>query len=278
MKLRAVLREPLLHFLLIGLGLFLLYGQVSPSVSGSRRITVSQAQVDELVRQYRTAWNRSPSPAELKGLIDTYVRDEILYREGLSMGLDRDDAVIKRRVRQKYDLISEEEDRSDPTDADLLAYLKAHPAAFVRPAVVGFDQIFFDPASSSPEAVGTAKAVLARGANTEAIGQASMLPRHVDNSSLDLVARDFGDNFAKQVGTAPVGKWVGPLASEFGVHLIRVNSRTAPSLPPLDRVRAAVAREWENDRRERSSRAEYRRLRADYDVIIEGKLRPASAQ
>jgi len=269
---RSILREPLLHFLLIGLGLFILYGQVSPGDSDSRRIVVSQSLVDDMVRQYRSTWNRPPTPAELNGLIDTYARDEIVYREGLSMGLDKDDAVIKRRIRQKYELIAEEGERSAPTDADLNAYLKAHPAEFVRPAVVSFDQIFFDPASTSPETVDAAKAVLATGTDPAKFGQPSMLPRHVANNSIDLVARDFGDDFAKRVGTAPVGQWVGPLASGFGVHLVRVSARAAPALPPLDRVRAAVAREWESDRRRRSSEADYRKARADYDVVIKARL------
>lgn len=269
---KALLREPLLHFLLIGLALFLLYGRVSPGDSDSRRIVVSQTQVEDMVRQYQSTWNRSPTRAEVNGLIDTYIRDEIVYREGLSMGLDKDDAVIKRRIRQKYELIAEEEDRSASTDLDLLAYLKAHPAAFVRPAVVSFDQVFFDPASTSPEEVGAVKAALAKGADPAKFGQPSMLPRHVSNSAIDLVARDFGDNFAKQVGAAPVGRWVGPLPSGFGVHLLRVNGRTAPALPPLAQIRAAVSREWESDQRARSSEANYRKAREDYDVIIKAKL------
>jgi parvulin-like peptidyl-prolyl isomerase len=86
------------------------------------------------------------------------------------------------------------------------------------------------------------------------------------------VARDFGGGFAKQVGAAPVGKWIGPVASGFGVHLVRVNDRTAPTLLPIESVRAAVAREWESDRRARASEEEYRKLSGDYDVVIEGKL------
>ena len=201
-----------------------------------------------MVRQYRSTWNRTPTPAEVKGLIDTFVRDEILYREGLSLGLDKDDAVIKRRIRQKYDLIAEEEQaRSAPTDADLAAYLKANPAAFLQPPVISFDQIFFDPAGTSPEAVGAVKVALEKGANPVAQGQPSMLPRRVANVSLELVARDFGDSFARQIGAAPVGRWAGPIASGLGVHLVQVSARSMPALPPLDRVRAAVAREWESD-------------------------------
>jgi hypothetical protein len=272
LNVRALLREPLLHFLLIGLALFIFYGRVSPGDSDSRRIVISQSQVDDMVRQYQSTWTRPPTQAEIRGLIDTYVHDEIVYREGLSMGLDKDDAVIKRRIRQKYELIAEEEERSAPTDADLAAYLKAHPAEFLRPAIVSFDQVYFDAATTSPEAVGAVETALAKGADPAKFGQPSMLPRHVADSGIDLVARDFGDNFAKQVGTAPVGQWIGPVVSGFGVHLVRVSARTRPALPPLDQVRAAVAREWESDQRTRSSDADYRKARADYDVIIKAKL------
>ena len=272
MSLRSLVRAPLLHFFLIGLGLFFLYGRVSPGDSESRRIVVSQSQVDDLVRQYGATWNRSPTPSELSGLVDAFVRDEIIYREGLSMGLDRDDAVIKRRIRQKYDLIAEEEGaRLAPIDADLKAYLKAKPGKFVRPAIVSFEQIYFEPASSSPEAVSAVKASLAARADPTAFGQPSILPRNLKNVSLDLVARDFGDNFASAVGVAPVGRWVGPMASGLGVHLVRVSARSAPILPPLDEVRSAVTREWESDRRTRAREAEYRKLRDEYDVVVEAK-------
>jgi parvulin-like peptidyl-prolyl isomerase len=267
-----LLREPLLHFLLIGLALFLLYGRVSPGDSDSRRIVIGQSQVDDMVRQYQSTWTRPPTPAEIRGLIDTYVHDEIVYREGLSLGLDKDDAVIKRRIRQKYELIAEEEERSEPTDAGLAAYLKAHPAEFLRPAIVSFDQVYFDAATTSPEAVDTVKATLAKDANPAKFGQPSMLPRHVAASGIDLVARDFGDTFAKQVAAAPVGQWVGPIVSGFGVHLVRVSARTPPAVPPLDQVRPAVAREWESDQRTRSSQTDYRKARANYDVIIKAKL------
>jgi hypothetical protein len=271
-KFRALLREPLLHFLLIGLALFILYGRVSPGDSDSQRIVVGQNLVDDMVRQYRSTWNRAPTRAELNGLIETYVRDEITYREGLSMGLDKDDAVIKRRIRQKYELIAEEGDRTAPTDADLAAYLKAHPAKFTLPAVVSFEQIFFDPAGTSPEAVGAVKAALEKGANPAGFGEPSMLPRQVTNSSLDLVERDFGDGFAAQVGAAPLEQWVGPFASGIGVHLLRVSARAAPTVPALSQVRTAVAREWESDQRTRSSEADYRQARSNYEVIIRAKL------
>ena len=277
MSWRSILREPLLHFLLIGLALFLLYGQVSPGGSDSRRIVVSQAQVDAMVREFKGSRNRQPTAAELSALIDSHVRDEIIYREGRSLGLDEDDAVIKRRIRQKYDLIAEEQDRAAPTDQELLAFLKAHPEKFSRPAVVDFDQIYFDPTSSNPQKLFAAKAALASGGRPDEVGDPSMLPARISDSSIDLVANDYGDHFAGQVGMAPVGKWVGPLASSLGVHLVRVNARSAPSLPSLVEIKAEVLREWENDRRTRSREDDYRKLRDGYEVVVEAKLTKATA-
>ncbi len=276
MPVRRILREPLLHFLLIGLALFVYYGHVAPGDRDARRIVVSQAQVDDLVRQFRATWNQPPTPRELSGLVESYVHDEILYREGRALGLDRDDAVIKRRVRQKLEVMSEEEiSHEAPTDADLSAYLQVHPDAFRQPAVVAFEQIFF--ASTGSEAdlgrrIDAARRALEHGADPATLGQATMLPARLEETPLDLVGREFGEPFAKQLLAAPVGQWTGPLASGFGVHLVRVNVLRPPVLPPLQAVRQAVAREWEYDQRRRALDDNYRKLRRTYDVVIEANL------
>ena len=272
MSIGNLLREPLLHFLLIGTALFVVFGLVSPGDSDSKRIVVTQAQVDDLVRQYHSLWSRAPTAVELQRLIETQVHNELVYREGRSLGLDRDDAVIKRRVRQKYDLMAEEENSlGAPTDAQLEGYRVAHPAQFMQPAVLSFDQVFFNQATTSPEVLDVARAALVRGADPASQGQSSLLPTHVTDSALDLVARDFGTQLAKEIATVPVGQWVGPLISGYGVHLVRVNARSAAELPPLAQVRASVEREWENDQRNRARETSYARLRADYTVVVEGR-------
>jgi len=269
---KALAREPLLHFLLIGLALFAFYDRVSPGDSDSRRIVISQSQVDDIVHQYQSTWTRSPTPAEMRGLIETFVHNEIVYREGLSMGLDKDDDVIKRRIRQKYELIAEEENFAQPGDADLDTYLKAHPAVFLRPAVITFDQVYFDATTTDPSTVRSVRTALEKGANPATLGDPSMLPRHVAKSGIDIVARDFGEDFGKQVAAAPIGVWVGPLMSGVGLHLVRVNARTPPYLPPIGQVRAAVEREAESDRRSRSSLDDYRKARAGYEVVIKARM------
>src|SRR5512134_3583178 len=131
---RKLLREPMLHFLLIGIVLFAAYQWMAPADSAGRDIVITQGVVDDLVTQHVAAKGREPSPTELNDLIESYVRDEILYREGVKLGLDRDDIVVKRRVRQKIELMAEEDASTGaPTDAELSAYLAASPARFVQP-------------------------------------------------------------------------------------------------------------------------------------------------
>lgn len=245
-------------------------------------IVVSEAMVDDMAREHEARWSRKPSDQELAGLVDAYVRDEILYREGLALGLDRDDPLIKRRIRQKFEVIAEEQSAREatPSDADLTAYMTENAGRFLLPATVSFEQIFFDNAGTAADigrAVAAARVAMARGANPRKLGQASMLPRRVENAAQDLVARDFGAGFARQVETAPVGQWSGPIASSFGAHLVRVTARTPAALPKLDEIRQIVAREWESERRTSARNESYQTLRGNYTVVIEAKKLPSLA-
>ena len=274
MRARRLLQEPLLHFLLIGIALFIAHGLIAPP-NRADTIVVSEQIVDELAREHEVRWTRRPSDQELAGLVDTYVRDEILYREGLALGLDRDDALIKRRVRQKFEVIAEEQSASEaPSDADLNAYVTKNAKRFILPATVSFEQIFFENAGTRPDverAVAAARLALARGADPTKLGQATMLPGRVEKTAQDLVARDFGTGFAQQIETAPLEQWSGPIASSFGTHLVRVTARTTATLPELDRIRQSVGREWENERRASSRSDSYQKLRERYTVVIEPK-------
>jgi len=237
----------MLHFLLIGIALFGAYRWVSPGDSGERRIVITQGVVDHLVTQHVAARGREPSTTELNHLIESYVRDEILYREGVKLGLERDDIVVKRRVRQKIEMIAEEDASTGaPTDADLSAYLAANQARFVQPAILTFEQVV-------------------RGASL------TLLPHRMTRTPADLVARDFGASCAAALEKVPVGEWVGPIDSSFGAHYVRVSDRTPPAAPQLAAVRDHVVREWENERRQRARNDAYTKMRGEYQVSIETK-------
>lgn len=275
MRLRRLLAEPMLHFLVMGIALFTAYQCMAPDDSTGRRILVTQGVVDDLVTQHMAARGREPSPVELKNLIAAYVREEVLYREGVALGLERDDIVVKRRVRQKLEVMAEEAASSAPTDADLAAYLSAHQARFIQPAVLSFEQVFLGHAGSGPGvllAVATVRDAVQRGVAPEALGARSMLQQRMVHVGADLVARDFGAEFAAALEKAPLGEWTGPIASSFGEHYVRVSSRMASSTPQLAEVRDQVMREWENARRKRARDDDYAKMRREYEVIVEAAV------
>ena len=274
MRTRILLGEPMLHFLLIGIALFGAYRWRSPGDSGGRRIVVTQGVVDDLVTQHVAARGREPSTTELHHLIESYVRDEILYREGVRLGLERDDIVVKRRVRQKVEMIAEEDASTRaPTDADLSAYLAANQARFVQPAIVTFEQVFIGESTSGPgvHAVAFTREALRKGDDPDELGKPTLLPRRMTRTPADLVARDFGAAFAASLETVPVGEWVGPIDSSFGAHYVRVSDRTPAVAPQLAAVRDHVVREWENERRQRARNDAYAKMRSGYEIGIEAK-------
>jgi len=275
MRMRQLLSEPILHFLLLGILLFAGYRWQAPGDSTGRGIVITQGVVDDLVIQHVAARGREPSATELNRLIESYVHDEIFYREGVRLGLDRDDLVVKRRVRQKIELIEEDASTRTPTDADLSAYLAANPARFAQPAVLTFEQVFLGSSINGPDivrAVAITYEALRNGTDPKRLGTPTLLPYSMIETPSDLVARDFGANFAAALETIPIGEWSGPIDSSFGAHYVRVSDRTPAVTPPLGAVRDQVVREWENDRRLRARTDAYGRMRREYEVSIEAAL------
>jgi len=273
LRIRKLLGEPMLHFLLIGIALFAAYQWVAPADSAGHRIVITEGVVDDLVTQHVAAKGREPSASELNHLIEMYVRDEILYREGVRLGLDRDDIVVKRRVRQKIEVFAEEDASTRaPTEADLSAYLTANQARFVQPAILTFEQVFLGESTAGPgvvHAVAIAREALRNGTDPEELGTPTLLAHRMTRTPADLVARDFGDSFASALERVPIGEWAGPIGSNFGAHYVRVSQRTPMATPPLAVVRDQVEREWENDRRQRARAEAYARMRVEYEVSVE---------
>ena len=274
------LREPLLHFLLLGALLFVLFawlgGDTGPM---SNRITVSQAQVQQLATAFTKIWQRPPTEEELKGLVDDYVREEIAYREAVAMGLDRDDTIIRRRMRQKLEfLVEDAASAMPPTESELQAYLDAHPDSFRFEPQVAFRQVYVDP-SRDGDAAKRALALLAQlrevgpGAALDGLGDSIMLDPELPLLRQDEVARLFGTEFAERVVTLPPGRWEGPVQSGYGLHLVMVRELVPGREATLDEVRRDVERELLGERRREQLAAMYDELLDKYSVTIEG---PAS--
>lgn len=271
-RLRALLREPLLHFLVLGAALFLLHGLIAGR-DGPAEFTVSAGQVQRLADGWQRVWRRPPSAAELAALIEDHLREEVLYREALALGLDQDDTIIRRRLRQKMEFIGGDVAPPEPGEADLQAYLAAHPERFREPARLAFRQVFLD--RERPDAEAEAGRLLTRvaaygtGPVPATLGDPTLLAADHAAITEPEVEAMFGPAFAAALLQAPVGRWSGPVASPYGLHLVLVRERAPGRLPPLDEVREAVRRAWQAARAQEAGEAFYRELRARYQVTVE---------
>ena len=275
---KRILKEPLLHFLVLGAGLFLLYALMPKSAAsdGAGKIIVTQGQIDHLVSGFAKAWQRPPTPEELAGLVRDRVREEVCCREAMAMRLDKDDTVIRRRLRQKLEFISNDiAALAEPTDADLNAYFEAHPDKFRVEPQFTFRQVYLDPKRHRDSLPRDATQLLTQlnqaGANAEAsaLGDSFLLEHQFNAEPASEVAKQFGEKFAAKLSGLSPGRWQGPVESGYGTHLVLVSERTEARLPALAEVRAAVRHEWANAQRLEANEKFYRDLLKRYTVTIE---------
>jgi len=283
---KRILQEPLLHFVLLGAALFVAYGMMSRTSNQSEpaAIVVTQGQIEHLAISFTQAWRRPPTAEELAGLVRDLVREEVYCREAVAMGLDQDDTVIRRRLRQKLEFVSADiAAMAEPSEADLQAYLEANPEAFRTPTRFSFTQIHLDPAKHGVHLARDAADLLARlnqaGAPVDLadLGDSRLLDQQFALVSATDIAQQFGAQFASQLGLVEPGRWVGPLESGYGVHLVLVTARTEGRLPPLADVRPAVRTAWTNARRLAANEEFYQNLLKRYKVVIEPPPRAPAA-
>jgi hypothetical protein len=278
--LKKLLHEPLIHFMLIGIVLFGLFSMVGePESDKSNRLVVTQVHVDRLVKTYQKRWGRPPGQAEVKNMVDDFIRQEILYREALAMGLDKDDALVKRRMAQKLEFIFEDiATPPEPDDAQLQAYLKKHSEKFTQPARYTFSQVYWSVDKRGDKAIDDAKRLLARlqqsshKVDVSAAGDALMLSHHHTDTSQPEVARLFGKPFSEKLNGIKPGQWTGPMDSAYGVHLVNVQQRTDTRLPELAEIRDQVKREYIFDWQRDANAQFYDTLRERYEIIVEQPL------
>jgi hypothetical protein len=270
---RKLLREPLIHFLVLGAVLFLVFDLTAESDQpGKRRIVVSSGQVEQLAGQFSRTWMRPPTADELAGLVEEYVRSEIYYREALALGLAQDDPYVRNRLALKLEILLDDlSAEADPGDEALSRFLEAHAERFAEPARLSFRQVYLSPERhSDPVAEAQRLRELLRdGADPSALGDVSMLISGLDAASPDVIARHFGEDFAAALLALEPGGWVGPVRSTFGLHLVRVSEHRPPSQPALAEVRDLVLAEWRDQRRSEAREEAYGRLRERYEVVME---------
>jgi parvulin-like peptidyl-prolyl isomerase len=232
---------------------------------------VSAGRIEQLASIFAKTWQRPPTPQELKGLIDDYVIEEVYYRKAVALGIDKNDTMIRRRMRQKMEFLSDDvAGLAEPSDEELKAYLAANESKFRTEPVYTFRQIFFNPEKhpGDPQAYVQARAeILSAGGKIE--GDQTLLPAYFAEVPGRAVDNTFGTGFANQLDALALGQWAGPLASGIGLHLIRLESRVPGRLPDLKAIRPLVQREWANQKRLDLRQKFNAGLLKDYKVVID---------
>jgi hypothetical protein len=272
-----LLREPLLHFLLLGAAIFAAYSLLSKrSGEEPRKIVITQGQIANLADGFAKTWQRPPTDDELAGFVGDRVREEVYYREAIALGLDKDDTVIRRRMRQKMEFVSDDiAAQTEPTDAELNAYLKAHPARFPVEQRFTFRQIYLNPDKHRANLAGDAARLLAQlrrsGSKFDisALGDPFLLEHDFTRLPASEIAKQFGEPFVAQLSALSAGQWQGPVGSGYGVHLVNISERSEGRLPALADAREVVRREWDNARRQEANEKYFQDLMKRYVVTIE---------
>ena len=278
-----LLREPLLQFLALGAVLFGLHGLVGKrSEEAPGKIVVSASRVANLGEGFARTWRRSPDEQELQGLIENYIRDEVFYREGKVAGLDRDDAIIRRRVRQKMEFLADDMSVPEPSDEQLAAYLASNPERFRAEDRITFRQVFLSATRRENTLDNDSQrvaSVLTRAdgyADVTALGDPFLLGEEFRDVSPSKLTSIFNEGFSSQIAGMEKGRWQGPVSSGFGQHFVFISARVAGGSPRLEDVRPAVRREWTNARRLEAEQKLYASLRGRYEIVVEAP--PAKAE
>lgn len=275
--LKKLLREPLIHFLVIGGLLFLLYGlQNDGLVDNDKRIVVSQADIDRLSKIWQKKMQRPSTRAELDNMIEQQIHEEVMYREALTMGLDKNDTIVRRRLAQKVEFISSDlAVQIEPTDKELADYLVTHQKKFEIPGRINFVHIYFNTDSRGKQVESDALNLLDKLKQTDSIadimtlGDPFMMGQQHAQITKYKTSRLFRKAFAKEIFSLDAGNWQGPIDSGYGLHLVRISNKTLAKPADLKLVKDKLRLEWQAEQRNIINEAFYKNLRQRYDIVIE---------
>jgi hypothetical protein len=272
-----VIREPLFHFLILGAVIFAVYGFITRHQTDKPvEIVVTQDTIENLVTGFTRTWQRPPTQDEQQGLVRDYIREEAAYREALALGLDRDDMIVRRRLRQKLEFVSDDlATRIEPSNAELQRFLEAHGGTFQTEPLFSFRHMYFNPQLHGANLQRDAARVLndlqqpgVQVHETE-LGDSFLLQQTFDDVALLDLKKTFGETFASAISALPIGAWRGPIASGYGAHLVYVSKHAESRLPALAEVRDQVRREYLDAKRREATDKFYKALISRYTVRIE---------
>jgi hypothetical protein len=277
-----LLREPLVVFGIIGALLFAVnaWRNGTPADAGDRQIVVTEDDLIQMAAALRVQDLGSLSPVQFQNLLEVKIREEVLYREALAMGLDVSDTIVKRRMAQKMEFLAEDlSSLREPTEQELREWFETHPDAFAFPPRITFQHIYFSSDERGSEAQSAAEAALAvaadlpiTAAESAGLGDLFMFQDYYAARTPDQVAIEFGGQFAASLFELPVGRWAGPIQSGFGWHLAFIDSLTAGRMPLFEEVENEVRAQWSANQRAEFKEAAYEIMREKYQVILPASL------
>lgn len=277
--LTRVFKEPLVQFLALGGVLFAAYSLFAPPPEGPReQILVDQPVVWSLEAAFEAVWKRPPTASERQGLINDHIAEEVLYREAQKLGLDQDDVVIRRRMRQKMQFLLEGSlALAPPDEATLRAFYEAEWERYSEPERRSFQQLFLG-ARQGPEETARWQELAVRlngaeHAGLERLGLPSLLPPKMESARPADIDRVFGDGFTKKIEGLESERWSGPVTSSYGWHLVRIDTLVPGRQLSFETVRAQVERDFAYQRQQESEAALIERLKQKYEIVIEEAAR-----
>lgn len=272
-----LLHEPLFHFLLIGLVFFFLFSQLNPNdeTTDSKNIVITQAKVDAMTASFLKQRGRNPLAKEMQTLIENEIRDELLYREAIALGLDKDDGVIRRRLAQKMKYLFEDlAVINKPSDEDLEKFLKENASKFTLPGTLSFYQVYLDPKIHKENLDKETKKVwehlkIISLENAFSLGDRSLLAYRFSKRRENDVINSFGERFSKKLFKAPINSWQGPFESAYGMHFVYIDSKVEAVLPELTQVRDNVSEAYKRKKVSEANEIFYKSLKNRYKIKVD---------
>jgi hypothetical protein len=271
---KKIYKEPLLHFLIIGALIFVLFSILNKeeSVVSGNRIVVTTAEIERLSNNWSKKWNRPPTETELNGLVESYIKEEVYYREALALGLDQNDTILRRRLMQKMEFLSNDlAELNTPDEPELNQFFLDNQDKYEIPPRISFAHIYFSMDKRGEKALEDAESALSglNALGAPELGDTFMLQYDFAQETPSEVARLFGKDFAEHLFTLKTNTWQGPIESGYGVHLVRISEKIDSRIPELAAVIDNVRNDWMFEQRQKTNREIYERLKERYEIVIE---------
>ncbi len=255
-------------FFVIGLILYLV--DVIFNSGNEKEIFISDQEIISLVSAWKSQVGRNPNDDEIARIINNLVEEEILYREALKLGLDKEDRIIKRRLAQKISFLKQESNPNSPSNDELIKFFNDNREKYFISATYTFTHYFFSSEKNSEERSLAAYKDINNNQNIKA--DPFFLGKNFVDVNLRKIQSEFGDEFSSYFNNIELNKWIGPIQSPFGHHIIYVNNYKNAYLPDINNVLKQVEIDLLQDKRDKGLKEYLNNIKSEYTIYINPEL------